>query len=254
MSKYPVGVFDSGVGGVSVLRDLVRALPGERFIYFGDNINAPYGDKTESEIRELTLNAVGRLLDKNIKALVIACNAATSAAVNVLRERLSIPVIGMEPALKPAALLRVDGKVLVMATSATLRQSKFHNLYELYGKDAVLLPCPGLMEFVERGRMDGPMIDGYFSELFKDIRGVRLDAIVLGCTHYIFLKRAISKALPDIPLIDGNAGTARRLARVLESADLLSADKKGNVEFHTSAAPDYYIGLMKNLYSIPPQP
>jgi glutamate racemase len=248
MSSDPVGVFDSGVGGVSVLRDLARALPGERFIYYGDNINAPYGDKTESDIRDLTLGAVEILLNKNIKALVIACNAATSAAVNVLRERLSIPVIGMEPALKPAAQMRVDGKILVMATSATLRQNKFHHLLELYGKDAVLLPCPGLMEFAERDQMTGPAIDAYLQELFNGIRSVRLDAAVLGCTHYIFLKRAISKALPGIPLIDGNAGTARRLAHVLDSAGLISANQKGGVEFQTSAAPDYYVPLMEKLY------
>jgi glutamate racemase len=246
----PVGVFDSGVGGVSVLREMARTLPRERFIYYGDNKNAPYGDRPEREILRLTLSAIEALLKQNIKALVIACNAATSAAVHILRERLQIPVIGVEPALKPAARMRVDGKVLVMATSATLRQGKFRRLLDKYGRDAVLLPCPGLMEFVERGELSGPALDYYLLDLFKEIKNMPLDAVVLGCTHYCFLKQAIANALPSAPLIDGNAGTARRLAHVLESAGLLSDCEKGGVEFHTSGAPERYIPLMEKLKSI----
>ncbi|MEA5067560.1 MAG: glutamate racemase, partial [Christensenellaceae bacterium] len=158
MDDRPIGVFDSGVGGVSVLRSLVRVLPGERYLYYGDTRNAPYGDRAEAEIRSLTRAAAERLLGQGVKALVIACNTATSAAAEALRCALDIPVIGMEPALKPAALARGRGKVLVMATAATLRQGKFRALMERYGRDALVAPCPGLMEFVERGELDSPAL------------------------------------------------------------------------------------------------
>ena len=219
----PIGVFDSGVGGVSVLRELVRQLPRERFIYYGDNKNAPYGTRSEEEIRALSLDVANWLLGRNIKAMLVACNTATSAAIQTLRERLSIPVVGMEPALKPAYKLHTNGKILVLATPATLRQAKFHRLYERYGEHAVALPCPELVEFVESGRCEGDEIDAYLARRFAEIRGEKLAAAVLGCTHFSFLKRALGKALPGVPRADSStccAKTARsaRTARVRSSS------------------------------------
>ena len=160
-SESAIGVFDSGVGGVSVLRNMARLLPRERFIYYGDNLNAPYGTKSEEEIRTLAMHVADVLLASDIKALVVACNTATSAAIVQLREKLTIPVVGMEPALKPASQMRRNGKVIVLATPATLRQKKFLRLYELYGQNAVIRPCAGLMEFAEREELEGPGIEGY---------------------------------------------------------------------------------------------
>ena len=251
MENLPIGVFDSGVGGVSVLRDLVRMLPRERFVYYGDNLNAPYGTKSEEEIRTLALHVADVLLSMGIKALVVACNTATSAAIATLRERLTIPVVGMEPALKPAALRREQGEIAVLATPATLRQRKFQHLYALYGEHAIILPCPGLMEFAERGELTGPGIDAFLQETFSPLKGVKLDAAVLGCTHYVFLRQAIGKALPGVALIDGNDGTARRLKYLLEQAGTLKDEGEGGVTFLTSGDEQVFIPRMEMLLRVP---
>ena len=245
----PIGVFDSGVGGVSVLRDLVRLLPRERFIYYGDNKNAPYGTRSEEEIRALSLDVANWLLSRDVKAMLVACNTATSAAIQTLRERLSIPVVGMEPALKPAYELHADGKILVLATPATLRQAKFHRLYERYGEHAVALPCPELVEFVESGRCDGDEIDAYLARRFADVQGEKLAAAVLGCTHFSFLKKALGRALPGVPLLDGNEGSARRLEYLLRENGTLREDGEGSVEFFTSGDEDVFLPLMRRLFA-----
>lgn len=248
---WAIGVFDSGVGGVSVLRDMARLLPGERFLYYGDNQNAPYGVRPEEEIRALSLAAAQRLLREPLKALVVACNTATSAAIADLRARLTIPVVGMEPALKPAAQMAREGQVLVLATPATLRQRKFHHLYELYGQRALVCPCEGLMEFAEAGELGGQRLDGYLRDAFAPYRGMLLDALVLGCTHYVFLKRAIGQALPGVPLIDGNLGTARRLAHLLSEAGLERVQGQGEVRFITSGDERVFIPRMEMLFRLP---
>ena len=248
MKNEAIGIFDSGVGGVSVLRDMARMLPHERFVYYGDNLNAPYGVKSEEEIRTLAMNVADVLLALHIKALVVACNTATSAAIIQLREQLSMPVIGMEPALKPASQMCRGGQVLVLATPATLRQNKFQRLYEQYGQNAVIQPCAGLMEFAEKGELEGEGIDRYLEELFAPYRNVQLDAAVLGCTHYVFLKRAIQKALPGVPLVDGNEGTARRLEYLLREGNLLREEGEGGVTFMTSGDAETYLPLMEKLF------
>ena len=245
----PIGVFESGVGGVSVLRDLVRLLPRERFIYYGDNKNAPYGTRSEEEIRALSLDVANWLLSRDVKAMLVACNTATSAAIQTLRERLSIPVVGMEPALKPAYELHADGKILVLATPATLRQAKFHRLYERYGEHAVALPCPELVEFVESGRCEGDEIDAYLARRFADVQGEKLAAAVLGCTHFSFLKKALGRALPGVPLLDGNEGSARRLEYLLRENGTLREDGEGSVEFFTSGDEDVFLPLMRRLFA-----
>ena len=245
----PIGVFDSGVGGVSVLRDLVRLLPRERFIYYGDNKNAPYGTRSEEEIRALSLDVANWLLSRDVKAMLVACNTATSAAIQTLRERLSIPVVGMEPALKPAYELHADGKILVLATPATLRQAKFHRLYERYREHAVALPCPELVEFVESGRCEGDEIDAYLARRFADVQGEKLAAAVLGCTHFSFLKKALGRALPGVPLLDGNEGSARRLEYLLRENGTLREDGEGSVEFFTSGDEDVFLPLMRRLFA-----
>jgi len=229
----PIGVFDSGIGGISTLREMIRVLPKERFIYFGDTANAPYGTKKTEEVIACVQEVVGQLLEKNIKALVIACNTATGAAAATLRKELSIPVVGMEPALKPASLVRKNGSVLVLATPLTLQQEKFENLMKQYGEGAVKVPCPGLMEIVEAD--DGPAALRYLQELFSRFRIDEVDAVVLGCTHYVFLRDMIRDLLPDrIAITDGNAGTARQLKRVLGQAGILNEEGPGSVELETS--------------------
>ena len=247
MDERPIGIFDSGTGGLSVLRNMRALLPKETFIYYGDDANAPYGTRPEEDILRLAKADVDFLMGFGVKAIVIACNTATSAAAKTLRETMTIPIIGMEPALKPASLMRKDGIVAVLATPATLRQTKFQLLMEKYGEHAVSVPCAGLMEFAERGEIGGEKLEEFISKTFEPYKNIKIDAAVLGCTHYVFLKNAIQKALPGVPLVDGNEGTARQLKRILEEKDLLSADGNGEIRLFTSGDSEKMIPLMNRL-------
>ena len=243
--RDPIGVFDSGVGGISTLQEMIRELPEERFIYFGDTANAPYGTKSTEEVIACVRGVVDHLLHQHIKALVIACNTATGAAAATLRKELSIPVIGMEPALKPASEKRDGGSILVMATPLTLQMEKFNLLMSKYGEGAVRVPCPGLMELVEAD--DGAGALEYLRRLFAQYDLDKVDAVVLGCTHYVFLREMIRDLLPDhIVITDGNAGTARQLRRVLAENNLLNETGKGILELETSGT-EKDLALMKKL-------
>lgn len=220
-----IAVFDSGVGGISVLRHLVRILPGERFIYYGDSANAPYGSRPTREVRALTLAAVDKLLaEYPLKALVIACNTATAAAVNDVRAaHPELIVVGIEPALKVAADHFPGGRVGVLATEVTLREEKFDTLLHRFDEDVTIyrIPAPGLVELVEKGKVDAPETEALLRGVLGPYLG-KLDAVVLGCTHYPFARRAISRVLgDDVVLLDGGEGTARETRRRLEQAGLL---------------------------------
>ena len=218
-----IAVFDSGVGGISVLKHLVRVLPEERFLYFGDSANAPYGTKTKEQVRELTLASAEMLYRRGIKALVVACNTATSAAINDLRAAYpDLIVIGIEPALKLAADTFPGGNLGVMATPMTLREEKFAALVERFDKSCNIfkLPAPGLVELIESGKADSPEAEALLDRLFAGYP--KMDALVLGCTHYPFAAGTISRVLGrDVTLLDGGDGTARETKRRLEQAGLL---------------------------------
>lgn len=239
MSKLPIGVFDSGVGGISVLRELTALMPNEDFIFFGDSKNAPYGTKSLEEVRKLTCADAEYLRKQQVKALVVACNTATSAAIDILREIYTdIPVIGIEPALKPAVHAGDHPRVLVMATPMTLREEKFQNLMQQYRMEAeiISLPCPGLVEFVERGELDSPALEQFLTALFRDYLLHPVDCVVLGCTHYPLVKNMIQKVLGNnVQVFDGGEGTARETKRRLEEAGLLNPlEKKGNIQYENS--------------------
>lgn len=223
--KEYIAVFDSGVGGISVLRHLRRELPKEKFLYFGDSANAPYGTRPTEEIRALTLAAAEMLMARGLKALVIACNTATAAAIEALREKYpDTIVIGIEPALKPAADRFPGGAVGVMATPATLREEKFARLLDRFSRKCrvVKLPAAGLVELVEAGKADSAEALALLEPLLAPHRG-QLQAVVLGCTHYPFAAKAISTLLgPDTLLLDGGPGTAKETRRRLEAAGLLN--------------------------------
>lgn len=235
MDHRPVGFLDSGLGGISVLGEALRILPEENFIYFGDTRNIPYGDKPPKTVYRYTHAAVEQLISHGCKAIVIACNTATSVAAAQLRQELPLPIIGMEPALKPASLLPGDGHVLVMATQNTLKLPKFQALMALYGQNAIPLPCSGLMECVEDGELSGTRVEGLLEALLAPYRQEDIKAVVLGCTHYPFLRKTISRFFsPDTVLIDGNLGTVRQLRRRLEEEELLSPGPGGGVTFLSS--------------------
>lgn len=238
-SNKPIGVFDSGLGGISVLRGARDLLPGENFVYFGDSLHAPYGVRPAQEVRLLARAAVEHLLERGCKAVVIACNTATSAAAAQLREAFpQVPVIGIEPALKPAVERHPGGRILVMATAMTLRERKFHDLWDRLKDRAeiVPVPCSGLMEFVERGELRGEGLERFLLEKLEPFTKVPVDAVVLGCTHYPFLRGTLRRLLGRGPeLLDGAEGTARQLKRRLEELELLSGRQTGGtVEFENS--------------------
>ena len=220
-----IAVFDSGLGGISVLRHLLRLMPGERYLYFGDSANAPYGSRPTSEVRDLTLAAAERLMaEKPLKALVLACNTATAAAVKDLRRKYpDLIVIGIEPALKVAADHYPGGRIGVMATEVTLREEKFDTLLHRFHENCSVtkIPMPGLVQLVEAGKTDSPEMDGLLQTLLAPYQG-RLDAVVLGCTHYPLASAAISRALGEaVVLLEGGDGTARETRRRLAAAGLL---------------------------------
>ena len=216
-----IAVFDSGVGGISVLRELVRLMPGERFLYFGDSANAPYGSRTTENVRALTLRAAEKLCKRGLKALVIACNTATAAAIRQLRESYpELIVVGIEPALKVAADRYPGCRVGVMATPVTLREEKLSlQLARFPQLQVSLIPAPGLVELVEAGA-DRQALEALLLPILQPFTG-QLDALVLGCTHYPFAAPVIGSLLPGTVLLDGGAGTARETLRRLREAELL---------------------------------
>ena len=249
-----VGVFDSGVGGISVLKKLVRTLPHEDFVFFGDSAYAPYGEKTRDQVLERSRAIVDSLLDKGAKAIVIACNTATSVAAATLREEYAeVPIIGVEPALKPATLDAANKRILVMATPVTLRLDKYQQLAERWGAghEVIDAPCPGLAARIERGDLDNPDVVRLLEQLIGGYRG-EVDAVVLGCTHYPFVANHIRTVLGDVDLYDGAEGTARQLERKLAERGLLTtSDNVGRVAFESSVDTPAELDLYRFLFDHP---
>ena len=250
--ELPIAVIDSGVGGISVLRELCALMPNENFIYFGDSKNAPYGTKSREEVLAITKENLEWLECSGIKALVIACNTATSAAVRVLRgERPELVIVGVEPAIKPPSVDFDHPKVLCMATPLTLKEEKFDNLVKRFSdaEEIIPLPCPRLVGLVERGELDSPELHEYLEELLSPYRDKDIDAVVLGCTHYPHVKDAIARHLPPrVKIYDGGLGTAKETLRRLREAGLLTdRTDGGNVEILNSSEDEFLIELSKKL-------
>ena len=255
-SALPVAVFDSGLGGISVLRALVRELPHEDFLYLGDSLHAPYGSKTVEEVRALSRQNTAFLLERGAKALVIACNTATSAAAETLRrEYPQLPIIGTEPALKPAVERHPGGRILVLATAMTVAEEKFQLLHRQFQGRAEIFPvaCVGLMEFVERGELDSPALERYLHRTLDAYLEKPVDAVVLGCTHYPFLSGALRRVLGPAPeILDGSCGIAAQLHRRLQSAALLrERTENGTVVFLNSLGSQSLLARSEALFHLP---
>ncbi|MBQ1281573.1 MAG: glutamate racemase [Oscillospiraceae bacterium] len=237
-ATQPVAFFDSGLGGISVLRETRITLPHENYIYYGDSANAPYGTKTPEEIRALAHGVMEKVLALGAKAVVIACNTATGEAVDSLRAQYpEVPIIGVEPAVKPAVEHFPGGRILVLATPQCVKSRRFCELQSRFGAQAevISVPCGGLMEFVERGELDSPALDAYLREKLAPLG--EADAAVLGCTHYPFLRAPLQRALgADTLILDGNAGIAAQLQRRLAELQLLNpSETAGSVTFYNSS-------------------
>ena len=239
ISQQAIGVMDSGVGGISVLKHIHALLPHENLMYVADSKYAPYGNKTAQEITARCMILADFLIAQNVKALVVACNTATAAAIDELRETFDIPIIGMEPAVKPAAEASKNGVIGVLATVGTLKSAQFAALLESYGRNVkvVTQACVGLVECIERGELDTPETKALIRQYTAPLLADGADTIVLGCTHYPFVKDAIREIVGDkISLIDTGAAVAKQLKRQLEEKDLLSTNQqKAEVKFWTNS-------------------
>lgn len=230
-----IGVFDSGVGGLSVLSRIRQHLPAEDLHYVADSAHMPYGCKTAAEVRQRCMLMAEFLLHQDIKALVVACNTATSVAVHALRAELDIPVIGMEPPLKPAVHGSKAGVVGVLATSGTLNSDKFNRLKSRFASQAELIvqPCPGLVELIEQGDLQSDQIKSLLVSYMQPLLDKGVDTLVLGCTHYPFVLPLIRQiAGDDVAIVDTGDAIARELKQQLQTRSLLSGNQQyGSVQF-----------------------
>jgi len=231
--KDYIGVFDSGVGGISVLKELIKVLPNENYIFYGDSKNTPYGDRTKQEIINLSMNIVEYLINNGVKAIVIACNTATSAAAKEIREKYpNMTIIGIEPAIKPALEEHPNEDILMMATEATVRLEKFNELKNKLDRQGRIIPvpCSGLADAIEKNMDVTGLLNKYLSP-YKN----KTTAVVLGCTHYPFIKEEIRNVLDNVDFYDGALGVASNLKRQLEIKNQLNfSNEQGKVVFESS--------------------
>lgn len=251
-SDAPVGVFDSGVGGLSVLGEIRSLLPNESLLYVADCGHIPYGEKTPEFIRQRCLIIADFFRQQGAKALVLACNTATAAAAAQLRERYpDWPIVGMEPAVKPAAAATRSGVVGVLATTGTLQSAKFAALLDRFAGDVrvVTQPCPGLVELIETGDLFSPTIRALLQRYVDPLLAEGCDTIILGCTHYPFLKPLLREMIPEsISLIDTGSAVARQLQRLLTQNDLLANIPARETLFWTSANPNKFRNILPVLW------
>lgn len=233
-----IGFFDSGIGGITVLYDTLKMLPNEDYIYYADTQNVPYGPKPKEEVKEYIFNAIEFIIDQRVKAIVIACNTATSVAIEDLRTKYNIPIIGMEPAVKPAVEKNKDAskRILVTATALTLKEEKLQNLITKLDNEHIvdLLPLPGLVRFAEKFEFSEEIVLPYLEEELYKYDLDNYGTIVLGCTHFSFYKDIFRKILPsNTDIIDGNLGTVKNLKRILGEMNMLNGGN-GSITFYNS--------------------
>ena len=252
LRQRPIGVFDSGVGGLSVWREIVRLLPHESTLYLADQARVPYGGRPQEDVAALTHAAAAWLLQQGAKMLVIACNTASAAALESLRQRWpDVPIVGMEPAVKPASQATQTGRVGVLATPGTLRAQRFQNLVARYanGVEVHTVMGAGLVSLVEHGQVQGPEVRALLQSLLQPLQEAAVDHLVLGCTHFPFLAPIIQQVLgPGVTLVDPAPAVARQTGRRLRQEALLNEDDAaGSWRFVTTGAVDAFYELSHRL-------
>ncbi|MEY5099995.1 MAG: hypothetical protein RJA36_2714 [Pseudomonadota bacterium] len=252
----PIGVFDSGVGGLSVLREIRRALPNESLCYVADSGHAPYGEKSAGHIEARSRHIIRFLLEQGAKAVVVACNTVTGLMIQHLRAAFpGLPIVAIEPAVKPAALATRSGVVGVLATRQTVASPGLARLVQAHANGArvLLQACPGWAERVERGELDGPATEAAVAQYVRPLLDQGADTLVLGCTHYPFLAPLVRRlAGADVAVLDPAPAVARELARRLDSLGLLQdADVAGAEHFWTSGAPQHARDVITTLWGRP---
>lgn len=232
-----IGVFDSGIGGVTVLKELVKVLPKLHYSYYSDSANNPYGDKTDDEICIISDKIVENFIKDDCKAVVIACNTASAKAAKYLREKYSIPIIAIEPAYKMVHDLAYDKSTIVMATKGTIESEKFHQLYDKYNNNKTdLLACKGLADVIEEG--NGEKIKKYLEKNLSEYKG-KVENVVLGCTHYPLIQNEIKEVLGDVEFFNGAHSLAQHLKEILITENLLEENEDGKIEFYDSSNSEY---------------
>lgn len=232
-----IGIFDSGVGGLTVLYQALKLLPQEDYMYYADTLHVPYGEKTKEEVQRYVFGAVDLFAANNAKAVVLACNAATSAAAKELRREYKFPIVGIEPAVKPAVEKshRRGKRVLVLSTNLTLREEKYNNLVAQLDDDHIVdgLPMPGLVQFAERFEFDPDVVMPYLKERLAPYEPSRYGTVVLGCTHFPFYRDMLQTLFGEADIIDGSVGTARNLQRILADNRQLNGGS-GKIDYYIS--------------------
>lgn len=233
-----IGFFDSGIGGITVLYEALKILPNEDYIYYADTLNVPYGPKSKEEVKKYIFDAVEFIVNQGVKAIVIACNTATSVAIKDLRSKYSIPIIGMEPAVKPAIEKNTNSnkRVLVTATALTLKEEKLQNLITKLDSENIvdLLPLPGLVKFAEQLEFSEEAVLPYLQEQLSKYDLSKYETIVLGCTHFPYYKDMFKKLFEqNINIIDGSSGTTKNLKRILEEKNRIN-EGQGRITFYNS--------------------
>jgi glutamate racemase len=238
MSKQFIGIFDSGVGGISIWREIHLLLPNEHTIYLADSKNAPYGNRSKSEITELSIKNTELLIEKGCKLIVVACNTATTNAIKTLRENYQIPFIGIEPAIKPAALNTQTKAVGILATKGTLSSELFHKTTDLYSSGIKVIEQvgKGLVELIEIGDLNSEALKTLLKNYLQPMIDAKIDYLVLGCTHYPFLMPLLLDILPKhVKIIDSGEAVARQTKAVLEKYNLLNPQKTiSKTQFYTN--------------------
>ncbi|QNH75729.1 glutamate racemase [Pseudomonas protegens] len=255
MSEAPIAVFDSGVGGLSVLAEIQQRLPNESLLYLGDCGHIPYGEKTPEFIRQRCALMARYFRELGAKALVLACNTATVAGVaDLRRDYPDWPIVGMEPAVKPAAAATRSGVVGVLATTGTLQSAKFAALLDRFAADVkvVTQPCPGLVEMIENGDLDSDALRQLLQGYVEPLLAAGCDTIILGCTHYPFLKPVLLQMLPaHISLIDTGGAVARQLQRLLDEGELRACGPARETRFWTSGDVPHFVQVLPLLWKGP---
>lgn len=230
-ANAPIGVFDSGAGGLTILSALRQELPHESYIYIGDTAHCPYGVRSDSEIIELSINACHFLLEQGVKLIVVACNTASQAALNALRATFHIPFVGVVPAVKPAARITRRGRIGVAATNNAVKAAYLRQLIDHFaeGIEVYAVGCPELVTLVEHGELDGPVVDEVLQHALQPLLSQNVDVIVLGCTHFPALKSAIERLVgPKIQVIDSGAAIARRTHAILDAEENIYRPEQDN--------------------------
>lgn len=249
MEKKPIGVFDSGVGGLTVLRELRLRLPQEDFLYVADQAHVPYGSRELEEVRRFGFAVATFLLDRGAKLIVIACNAISAAALQPLRAAFpEVPFVGMVPALKPAAEESHSGVIGVIATEDTFRGELFANVLSRYGGgvNVIALTMPGLVERIEAGQTEGPELEAVLRARLRPLLDAGIDELVLGCTHYPFAARALQNVVgPNVRIIDPSPAVARQTEQILAERNMPAAAGPGSVVAYTSGDPESFTRFLR---------